>query len=93
MTITPSPSEEASSESLEEHLRTLIVHAIPKLRPGDIKAGTPLFDLGIDSLDHAKILMTIEDFLGIEIDDEDINDLQSIDDLCNYCASRIRFPF
>jgi acyl carrier protein len=36
--------------------------------------------------------MTIEDDLGIEINDEDINNLKSIDDLCTYCAARISAP-
>jgi acyl carrier protein len=73
-------------------MRELILRAIPKLKSTDIKNETSLFALGIDSLDHAKILMTIEDDLGIEIEDEDINGLQSIDDLCRYCSARITAP-
>ena len=76
-------------ESFKEHIRQLILCAIPKLEPGEIKNETSLFSLGIDSLDHAKILMAIEDDLTIEIDDEDINSLNSINELASYCASRI----
>jgi acyl carrier protein len=92
VTVTPSPAEGSSTGSIEDRIRELIVRAIPKLKPSDIKNGTSLFALGIDSLDHAKILMTIEDDLGIEIDDEDINGLQNIDDLSDYCAARIQAP-
>jgi acyl carrier protein len=33
--------------------------------------------------------MAIEDDLAIEIDDEDINSLNSINELASYCAARI----
>ncbi len=92
MSVTPSPSEESSTGLIEERIRELILRAIPKLRSSEIKTETSLFALGIDSLDHAKVLMTIEDEFGIEIDDEDINDLKSIDDLASYCGSRITAP-
>jgi acyl carrier protein len=87
----PSPADQIAMESLPQRLRQLVLNAAPKLksRQQEMLNDTPLFDLGIDSLDHAKILMTIEDHLNIEIDDEDINSLQSIDDLHHYCCQRI----
>jgi|688.fasta_scaffold21982_3 acyl carrier protein len=92
MTFASFPPDESSTGSLEDRIRNLILRAIPKLGSGEIKNELSLFTLGIDSLDHAKILMTIEDDLGIEINDEDINNLKSIDDLCTYCAARISAP-
>jgi acyl carrier protein len=79
-------------EPLEHRVRESVLHAVPKLRSRESEIGdaTSLFDLGIDSLDHAKILMAVEDSFGIEIDDEDINGLQSIGDLSHYCAQRMR---
>lgn len=91
MSSQPSVSDSHSAASLERRLREVVLKAIPKLqtREREIKNETVLFDLGIDSLDHAKILMTIEDEMGIEIEDEDINNLQSINDFTQYCIDRI----
>lgn len=66
----------------------MVLQAIPKLRVAELVDATSLFDLGIDSLDQAKVLMMVEDELGIEIDDEDINSLESINDLVAYCQAR-----
>jgi acyl carrier protein len=77
------------SEPTRSLLRRLTLKAIPKLQGMELNDERPLFDLGIDSLDHAKLLMTIEDELGIEIEDEDINSLDSIDSLVAYCQLRL----
>jgi acyl carrier protein len=44
----------------------------------------PLSEQGIDSLDFSGVLFNLEEILGIEIPDEDIDDLLTIDDIAAY---------
>lgn len=63
---------EENMQQLQVRIREIAIKAIPKLRSPDINNDTSLFDCWIDSLDHAKLLIVIEDELGIEIGDEEI---------------------
>lgn len=44
-------------------------------------------DLGADSLDLVDLLMSIEDEFGVEIPDEEVENLHTIGDVCNYIAN------
>lgn len=53
----------------------------------DKKSITPqstLQTLGADSLDMVEIIMKLEEYFGIEINDEDAEKLSSVDDVVNY---------
>ena len=41
-------------------------------------------DLGADSLDVVELLMAIEDEFGVEIPDEEIENIKTVDDLVKY---------
>lgn len=43
-------------------------------------------DLGADSLDLVDLLMSIEDEFGVEIPDEEVENIHTIGDVCNYIA-------
>ena len=43
-----------------------------------------LEDLGADSLEVIEVIMRLEDLFDIQIDDEDIEKLKTIDDLVSY---------
>ena len=43
-------------------------------------------DLGADSLDVVEMLMVLEDSFGIVIPDEDVQDIRTIGELCEYVA-------
>lgn len=45
-------------------------------------------DLGADSLDLVDLLMSIEDAFGIEIPDEDVENIQTIGDIVEYINSK-----
>lgn len=45
-------------------------------------------DLGADSLAAAEIAMTIEEELGITIEDEDLGSLKTVRDIIEYLAAR-----
>ncbi|MFM7268100.1 MAG: acyl carrier protein [Cyanobium sp.] len=86
MTIDPVTSKDETASSLRQRVRSTIAKAIPKISHLKIEDHTSLFDLGIDSLDHAKLLIALEDELGIVIEDEEINTLTSIDALTHHCG-------
>jgi len=53
----------------------------------DVNAVNPqstLQDLGADSLDMVDIIMKIEEEFGIEINDEDAENLHNVQDVINY---------
>lgn len=44
-------------------------------------------DLGADSLDVVELLMAIEDEFGLEIPDDEIENIKTVDDLVKYIES------
>ena len=46
-------------------------------------------DLGADSLDVVELLMAIDDEFGIEIPDEEIDNIKTIGDLLEYIQNNI----
>lgn len=53
-----------------------------------IKPTSTLQDLGADSLDLVEIIMKLEEFFSIEIADEDVAHLNTLDDVVNYVNQR-----
>ena len=45
-------------------------------------------DLGADSLDLVDLLMSVEDEFGIEIPDEDVENISTIGDIVDYIDSK-----
>ncbi len=57
---------------------------------GELNGDTRLDDdLGADSLDVVDLMMSIEDEFDIEIQDEDIEGIHTIDDLVAYIEDRM----
>lgn len=46
-------------------------------------------DLGIDSLEIFEIVMSLEEEFDIEIPNEDIEDIKSVEDISKYIESKI----
>jgi acyl carrier protein len=49
----------------------------------------PLREQGVDSLDFSGVLFNIEEIFGIEIPDEDIDDIQTINQIVEYVNKRV----
>jgi acyl carrier protein len=45
-------------------------------------------DLGADSLDLTELIMAMEDEFGLEIDDEEAQQLRTVNDVIKYIESR-----
>lgn len=46
-------------------------------------------DLGLDSLDARELLLTLEDQFEIDIEDEDLETLNTVQDLIDYIQNRV----
>lgn len=62
----------------EEQVRAAIADAIDRVDAATIGAETPFADAGMDSLDHAQVLIRIEELYGLRVADEDIAACNSI---------------
>lgn len=46
----------------------------------NLKPGIPLIKQGVDSIDHAAILLNIQDTLGVVVSDEEAQALSTLED-------------
>lgn len=56
---------------------------------GTLTPDTTFEDLALDSLDVVQMIMAIEEAFDIEIDDEDVEGLQTVGQLLDYIEDRI----
>ncbi len=55
-----------------------------RARHGDeiaVDARTPLRELGLDSLDAAELIVVLEEIVGLELDQESLEDVETVGDL------------
>jgi acyl carrier protein len=61
-----------------------------KIKPAEIKLSSRLIDdLSADSLDAVEIVMGIEEKFNVEIPDEEIDKIKTIEDIVDYLARKI----
>ena len=53
-----------------------------------ITAQTTIDDLGADSLDLVEAVMNIEEAFGVNIDDDEIENLKTVGDFLDYIANK-----
>ena len=70
-----------------EEIKKLISDQL-RIDPARIEESTNLVDdLGVDSLDVAEMLMTIEDKYGVAVPDEDAIKLKTVKDITDYITA------
>jgi acyl carrier protein len=59
----------------------------------DVSTLTPdahlLDDLGADSLDVVELVMALEEEFGIEVPDDDVENIRTVSDVVEYMAARV----
>ena len=50
----------------------------------NLEVDEALKNYGVDSLDMMSILLSVQEITGVEIHDEDIDQLTSVKEICNY---------
>lgn len=71
----------------EAKIAELIRDVAPSVRIDRADYEQPLKDLGLDSLDHASILLQVEEHFGIKIPDEAAESLTSVGAIARFVAA------
>jgi len=71
-----------------EEIRNIIEKAETMADMDALRNDLPLTEQDIDSLDMANILLLLEENFEIKIPNEDINQLQSVDDIVSYLSKK-----
>ncbi|MCX7694297.1 MAG: acyl carrier protein [Caloramator sp.] len=71
-----------------ENIRNIIADQL-NLDANEITEETTFVDLGVDSLDLFQILISLEDEFGVEIPNEDAENIKTVKDVVNYINERI----
>lgn len=68
----------------EQDVRTAIAETILDLDVDSLDSEAPFEDANIDSLDHANILLLLQERFGLQVPDEDLDQCSSINGILEY---------
>ncbi len=69
---------------MQETLRRLIGQVSPALAGKTLDPSVSLLELGLDSLDHANLLLAVEEEFSVKVPDEDAEHLITMDSLVKF---------
>ena len=76
--------------ALEDRVRDLIVDQLG-VSPDEVtKEASFIDDLGADSLDTVELIMAFEEEFGIEIPDEDAENMSTVGDAIDYLEKHVK---
>ena len=76
------------SESVEERVKSIIVNQLGVADTAVIPEAKFIEDLGADSLDIVELVMAMEEAFGIDIPDEEAENIRSVSDAINFVKKR-----
>ena len=71
-----------------EQGREIISKARTKINLEELKDGDDLREAGADSLDMMTIILDVSELTGVEVPDEDVEDLATINGIVKYIGER-----
>ena len=71
----------------EEDIREAIAQTVPNLNAASVGVGQDFFDAGLDSLDHASLLLDLQEKHGLEVPDEDVEKCRTIQAILDYAKT------
>jgi acyl carrier protein len=74
--------------SIEEKVIELIVEQLDVTREECVPEASFIEDLGADSLDLVEMIMAMEENFGIEISDEELQKIRTIQDAINFIKKK-----
>ncbi len=74
--------------SIEEKVIEIIVEQLDVTREECVPEAAFIEDLGADSLDLVELIMAMEENFGIEISDEELQKIRTIQDAINYIKKK-----
>ena len=72
----------------ESEIISIVRDVNPSIEVKDSDAEVLLFDLGFDSLDHATILLQVEETFDVKISDDESESLITIRQIAGFVAAR-----
>jgi len=72
------------SASVEEKLKQIVVNQLGVEEAAVVPKAKFIEDLGADSLDIVELVMAMEETFGVDIPDEDAENIRTVEDACNY---------
>ncbi|MFK7823904.1 MAG: acyl carrier protein [Oligoflexales bacterium] len=72
------------SESVEDKVKTIIVNQLGVEESSVVAKAKFIEDLGADSLDIVELVMAMEEAFGIDIPDEEAENIRTVDDAVNF---------
>ncbi|MBE9503309.1 MAG: acyl carrier protein [Proteobacteria bacterium] len=70
--------------SIEEKVKEIIVEQLGANKEDVVENASFIDDLGADSLDTVELVMALEEEFGVEIPDEDAEQIKTVQDAVNY---------
>jgi acyl carrier protein len=74
--------------TLEEKVIKLVMEQLDVTREECVLEASFIDDLGADSLDLVELIMEMEEAFGIEIADEELEKIRTIQDVINFIKSK-----
>jgi len=65
------------------------IAAMASRRPREVKLEDTLYSLGLDSLDILEVVMSVEERLGIEFSDQEVESLVLVSDVVNLATEKM----
>ena len=72
------------SESIEDKVKQIIINQLGVEESSVVPNAKLVEDLGADSLDVVELIMTMESTFGIDIPDEEAENIRTVSDATNY---------
>jgi acyl carrier protein len=73
---------------IEEKVIEIIVEQLDVTKEQCVPEASFIDDLGADSLDLVELIMEMEENFGVEISDEELQNIRTIQDVINYIKIR-----
>lgn len=75
--------------TIEERVRNIIVEQLNITEEECVPEAKFIDDLGADSLDLVELVMAMEDHFGLEISDDDLAKISTIQNVIDYITARV----
>jgi len=75
--------------TVEEQVKKIIVEQLNVTEEECVLEASFVDDLGADSLDLVELVMAMEDHFGVEISDEELMKIRTIQDAVDYIKKRL----
>ena len=78
-----------SRDQLVQKLIEMLLDIAPGVEMSAAKSGESLEDVGYDSLDQSSFLLSIDEQLGVKIENEHVQVLRTLNDYVAHLSSRL----